>query len=775
MSDFLDLQGAKDLNTDAIHIGAVANSKDPVTGAPIDTHVNRVGGTDYTLQGFWNALGPVVMPWTSVTGGTLTQPNQAFLHPANGNYYSWGGAYPVGGYVVAHGTDPTAVAGYVPRTDVVLRPSVIEALRRSYAEAGYNLADGSFEEGGTLVNANDVLLHEASGKAFSGPAGAVAAGTNPASGGFVDRSGALLSSQIGFNAAHYGLSESNTGLQNCNALQALSAAVIAAGGGKVYFPSGDYTVGAQNFAGATGKGYAYQFEKMFEVSGLTKPLSVHFDGVRFKFADGLRYGSFDPVTGDPISPTLPYYNLDSCAHTGYVIYILNCPIVSVEGSLEIDGRDSTRILGGLWGDKDRQIIEYGFRIESCDIYTVEGAFYFHNLCLDGMYLANHINDNCTGTITGVVSLYNGRQGLSVGGGRSITFNSCVFGLTGFGAISSAPAASVDLEPEIYPLRGVVFNSCRLLKSKGASLAADDFNTRGVVFNDCTIENDANVSIYSKVSNIKFNRCTIRGVVQPCHPGTNAGQGNIGLSNVNAYPEFNDCEFYNLMDDGSHAYNYPRVVNSCIAKINNCTMFVNLAGSDNLAVWADGSQVNRLRIVLSGIVDEVDSALAYFRNNKGLKDLYIENNTTTVGGSNPAITARIELGGALNAGAIKNLFIEKSVDGFENVVWLNSYRTGGARAGFYMNTDRASVAYDQAGVRPAVDRIGLAKNGFDILDFYKPQNITSNNAIPTAGDYVRGDIIVNSDPVAAGAFGWMCTTTGTAGSTAVFKLITNIGA
>lgn len=61
-----------------------------------------------------------------------------------------------------------------------------EALRRSYAEAGYNLVAGSFEAGGTLVNANDVLLHEASGKAFSGPAGTVAAGTNPAGGSFVD-------------------------------------------------------------------------------------------------------------------------------------------------------------------------------------------------------------------------------------------------------------------------------------------------------------------------------------------------------------------------------------------------------------------------------------------------------------------------------------------------------------------------------------------------------------------------------------------------------------
>lgn len=75
-----------------------------------------------------------------------------------------------------------------------------EALRRSYAEAGYNLVDGSFETGGVLVNANDVLLQEATGKAFSGPAGTVAAGTNPASGGFVDKSEVATSASAISNA-----------------------------------------------------------------------------------------------------------------------------------------------------------------------------------------------------------------------------------------------------------------------------------------------------------------------------------------------------------------------------------------------------------------------------------------------------------------------------------------------------------------------------------------------------------------------------------------------
>ena len=76
----------------------------------------------------------------------------------------------------------------------ILTTQMREALRRSYAEAGYNLVEGSFETGGILTNGNDVLLHEKTGKAYSGPAGPVAAGTNPASGGFVDRSGSIFAS-----------------------------------------------------------------------------------------------------------------------------------------------------------------------------------------------------------------------------------------------------------------------------------------------------------------------------------------------------------------------------------------------------------------------------------------------------------------------------------------------------------------------------------------------------------------------------------------------------
>lgn len=66
----------------------------------------------------------------------------------------------------------------------LLSIEVAEALRRSYAEAGYNVV-GTLQTGFNIVNVNDVGIDLATGKGYTGPAGAVVAGTNPESGGFV--------------------------------------------------------------------------------------------------------------------------------------------------------------------------------------------------------------------------------------------------------------------------------------------------------------------------------------------------------------------------------------------------------------------------------------------------------------------------------------------------------------------------------------------------------------------------------------------------------------
>lgn len=90
--------------------------------------------------------------------------------------------------VAGNETDPNSGGAGWTRPDL----QVMELYRRSYAEAGYNVV-GTFQAGFTYVNANDVGIDLTTGKGYTGPAGPVAAGTDPASSGFVDRSGSVFS------------------------------------------------------------------------------------------------------------------------------------------------------------------------------------------------------------------------------------------------------------------------------------------------------------------------------------------------------------------------------------------------------------------------------------------------------------------------------------------------------------------------------------------------------------------------------------------------------
>lgn len=199
-------------------------------------------------------------------------------------------------YLIASevGNDPSASASVRSR----------EALRRSYAEAGYNLVDGSFEVGGTLVNANDVLLQERTGKAFSGPAGTVAAGTNPASGGFVDKSGGLLRHELATSFAP----NDKIYLANYSHLAVgtdWTSAILAAlndvpiTGAEIVLPAGSFEHGAITISKRvkiTGQGThavagnsPSQLVKKSTVSGSgikVEAAGCHFEGFALKGADG---------------------------------------------------------------------------------------------------------------------------------------------------------------------------------------------------------------------------------------------------------------------------------------------------------------------------------------------------------------------------------------------------------------------------------------------------------------------------------------------------------
>lgn len=119
-----DIPSLLDLQNTKVRIDHFAELID---GTPPGTSTNPITGiTHPTYEKAIKDLGFKPASFTFVTGGTLgvTDADKCIYNPApagDDNWYSWGGALP---HAVAPGTDPTSVAGYVPRTDVVLRGQI---------------------------------------------------------------------------------------------------------------------------------------------------------------------------------------------------------------------------------------------------------------------------------------------------------------------------------------------------------------------------------------------------------------------------------------------------------------------------------------------------------------------------------------------------------------------------------------------------------------------------------------------------------------------------
>lgn len=212
-------------STDVRDMSDNAKNFDEFSNSMSDSFTDRFGVDRQTMEGAVRKAGFRPASFDFLTGGSLVSGdrNKAVFNPAppgDNNWYAWQGAFPK---IISPNSTPSTSGGlgdnaWKPVTNNILAPTVMESIRRSYAEAGYNVV-GTFRAGFTIVNANDVGIDETTGKGFAGPAGEVAAGTDPASGGFVDRSSELLrllvnQSLYSFLAAGDGASDDYPEVQN---------------------------------------------------------------------------------------------------------------------------------------------------------------------------------------------------------------------------------------------------------------------------------------------------------------------------------------------------------------------------------------------------------------------------------------------------------------------------------------------------------------------------------------------------------------------------------
>lgn len=194
MSEVITIQDLETLKKHEIFEAEVITGRAGglAAGVYLATATNQVTGqTQDTLPQILSDLGMQVQPWSSSVGGVLTNASQIFLNDTVGSlgigdYYAWAGPFPK---TVPAGVDPAIPgSGYILRSSKFVKTSAREALRRTYAEAGYTLVAGSFEVGGTVTSSREVLYYEADGKAYSWggalPKSVTAGSTPQTSGGF---------------------------------------------------------------------------------------------------------------------------------------------------------------------------------------------------------------------------------------------------------------------------------------------------------------------------------------------------------------------------------------------------------------------------------------------------------------------------------------------------------------------------------------------------------------------------------------------------------------
>lgn len=312
----------------------------------------------------------------------------------------------------------------------------------------------------------------------------------------------------------------------------LSQRLAAAGGGTVVLGAGKtYVVGWQAL-GLGGRAWGPQPILAFD--SLPGPLTIEGNGARLLAAPGLRYGSFDPHLDRPIHHAMPFIQASAMAAPyEAMIFVTNSRGPVVIRDVELDGNLPALRIGGQYGDTGWQVPGSGiFLAENRGGETISNVF-SHRHGQDGMMISGRVDSPIRSRISKFISRENGRQGLSLVGGRGYDFVDCEFSRTGRGKIASAPGAGVDIEAEGGKTnRDFSFTRCKFVDNSGAAMVADSGDSAKVRFADCRFVGTTSWAAWPKMPGFRFSGCTFAGAVVHPFPSKNPAEA----------AKFTNCHF-----------------------------------------------------------------------------------------------------------------------------------------------------------------------------------------------------------------------------------------
>jgi hypothetical protein len=317
------------------------------------------------------------------------------------------------------------------------------------------------------------------------------------------------------------------------------------GTGKLIIPAGVYIVGEQNINPNPDTTQAYyQHNEIFSIDSVNNVIIEGEAGAIIRIADGLNFGSFDPLTGEVYNhypDTVDFDDYDYIAEIGDIFFIENSTNILFK-NIELDGNLQNLIVGGYWGDTGIQLEASGIKLLGSSNILIRNI-YTHHHGLDGIEVAFYdLTPSSNPTVSvfeNTISEYNGRQGLSWVGGIGLTAYNCKFNHTGKAGISSAPGGGLDIEAEESVCRGGRFIKCEFENNTGVGMVSDSGDGGFSTFENCSFWGTTNYPIWVNKPGIKFTDCNIYGSFLVAY-----GDVNPDLAS-----QFINCHF----EDLSHPY------------------------------------------------------------------------------------------------------------------------------------------------------------------------------------------------------------------------------
>jgi hypothetical protein len=345
---------------------------------------------------------------------------------------------------------------------------------------------------------------------------------------------------------------------NTSAFQ-MAAKWLETNGGTLVIEPGVYIVGKQRFSGSYSSGGSYFDEPIIALTNATKPIVIIGKGATLKAANGLKYGSFNPVTGLKDSIRKLHNRVSYNASAFSFINAIGCISVMVK-ELQLDGNSSKMDIGPAFGPEGIQLSATGIRLYNNKHAVVENC-YIHHCALDAVLIGwtglKNEDPPYPHVIKNVKADFNGRQGISWVGGNSLQVYDCDFSNTGksFNAglpVVSKPSAGIDIEIEESIIKNGYFYNCTVFNNAGPGVSSIGHDTYNINFINCVFIGTTSSAAYPKSQCFSFDGCTFVGKVERIF-GSKEKQKAISFKNcefsmdVNKSPNkqvYGDrCEFY----------------------------------------------------------------------------------------------------------------------------------------------------------------------------------------------------------------------------------------